>query len=162
MNTPRRTFLKRVLTTGGAIALSAIALPQSVMASWSEKAKKAFDAETVGNASNFLFDSDDVEKVIDGRKVSIKAPDIAENGAVVPIEVTANLERVESIAIFGDENPKPLVAQFNFPDPDNAVGWVKVRIKLARTSKVFAVVKADGKLYKAEREVKVTIGGCGG
>jgi sulfur-oxidizing protein SoxY len=161
MNTPRRTFLKRVLATGGAIALSAIALPQSVMASWSKKAKKAFNADTVGDASKVLFDSS-VQTVTDRRKVSIKAPDIAENGAVVPIEVMANLERVESIAIFGEENPKPLVAQFNFPDPDNAVGWVKARIKLARTSKVFAVVKADGKLYKVEREVKVTIGGCGG
>ncbi len=161
MNTPRRTFLKRVLATGGAIALSAIALPQSVMASWSKKAEKAFNADTVGDASNVLFDSG-LQTVTDGRKVSIKAPDIAENGAVVPIEVMANLERVESIAIFGEENPKPLVAQFNFPDPDTAVGWVKARIKLARTSKVFAVVKADGKLYKAEREVKVTIGGCGG
>jgi len=161
MNTPRRTFLKRVLATGGAIALSAIALPQSVMASWSKKAERAFDADTVGDASKVLFDSR-VQTVTDGRMVFIKAPDIAENGAVVPIEVTANLERVESIAIFGDENPKPLVAQFNFPDPDNAVGWVKARIKLAKTSKVFAVVKADGKLYKAEREVKVTIGGCGG
>ena len=161
MNTPRRTFLKRVLATGGAIALSAIALPQSVMASWSKKAEKAFDADTVGDASKVLFDSR-VQTVTDGRKVSIKAPDIAENGAVVSIEVMANLDRVESIAIFGEENPKPLVAQFNFPDPDNAVGWVKARIKLAKTSKVFAVVKADGKLYKAEREVKVTIGGCGG
>jgi len=161
MNTPRRTFLKRVLTTGSVIALSAIALPQSVMAYWSKKAEKAFDAETVEEAKKVLFDSAS-QTVTDGRKVTIKAPDIAENGAVVPIEVTANLERVESIAIFGEENPKPLVAQFNFPDPDNAVGWVKARIKLARTSKVFAVVKADGKLYKAEREVKVTIGGCGG
>ena len=161
MNTPRRTFLKRVFATGGAIALSAIALPQSVMASWSKKAERAFDADTVGDASKVLFDSR-VQTVTDGRKVSIKAPDIAENGAVVSIEVMANLDRVESIAIFGEENPKPLVAQFNFPDPDNAVGWVKARIKLAKTSKVFAVVKADGKLYKAEREVKVTIGGCGG
>jgi sulfur-oxidizing protein SoxY len=160
MNTPRRTFLKRVFATGGAIALSAIALPQSVMASWSKKAEKAFYADTVGDASKVLFDKEKI--VTDGGKVTIKAPDIAENGAVVPIEVMANLERVESIAIFGEENPKPLVAQFNFPDPDNAVGWVKARIKLARTSKVFAVVKADGKLYKAEREVKVTIGGCGG
>jgi sulfur-oxidizing protein SoxY len=162
MNTPRRTFLKRVLTTGGVIALSALALPQSVMASWSKKAEKAFNADTVGDASKVLFDSGVQKTVTDRGNVTIKAPDIAENGAVVPIEVMANLKRVESIAIFGEENPKPLVAQFNFPDPDNAVGWVKTRIKLARTSKVFAVVKADGKLYKAEREVKVTIGGCGG
>ncbi|EDN68140.1 sulfur/thiosulfate oxidation protein SoxY [Beggiatoa sp. PS] len=56
----------------------------------------------------------------------------------------------------------PLIAQFNFPEPENATGWLKTRIKMNETSNVVVVAKADGKLYVARRNVKVTIGGCGG
>jgi len=150
MNTPRRTFLKSIIATGGAMAIGA----HAVMADWPGK---AFRAGTVEQAIQALFESHDVKK---SDEITIEAPEIAENGAVVPIEVTANLPKVESITIIGEENPKPLIAQFNFAE--NAYGWVKTRIKLAETSNVIAIVKADGKLYKARRLVKVTIGGCGG
>jgi len=85
-------------------------------------------------------------------------PDIAENGKVVPIEIIADFPNVESITILSEKNPRPLVAQFNF----KVRGWVKTRIKMAGTGNVTVVVKADNKLYKTSRQVKVTIGGCGG
>ncbi|MCK5521721.1 MAG: thiosulfate oxidation carrier protein SoxY [Thiomargarita sp.] len=160
MNVPRRAFLKGVIATGGAMVLGSTLLPQSVMADWP---KDAFGAESIDETLKILFEkSGNVKNVTTSKEITIEAPNIAENGAVVPVEVTANFDRVESIVIIGDKNPKALVAQFNFPNPDNAVGWVKTRIKLGQTSNIVAVVKANGKLYMAKREVKVTIGGCGG
>ncbi len=154
MSIPRRTFLKGVLATSGVATIGTL-LPSAVMADWPIK---AFMADTVEDALEVLFESSDVETNSD--KLTIKAPKIAENGAVVPIEVTADLPNVESIAIIAEENPKPLIAQFNFAE--NAMPWVKTRIKMAKTSNVIAIVKADGKLYTAQSQVKVTIGGCGG
>jgi sulfur-oxidizing protein SoxY len=92
--------------------------------------------------------------------ISVKAPDIAENGAVVPVEITSSIAGTESITIFGEKNSLPLIAAFNFSN--GAQGYVSTRIKMGTTSNVRAVVKAGGKLYSAAKEVKVTIGGCGG
>jgi len=124
------------------------------MADWP---KKAFEADTVDDVIKALFESPDVEE---STNITIDAPKIAENGAVVPIEIVANFSKVDSITIIGDKNPVPLIGQFNFFD--NAEGYVKTRIKLGATSNVVAVVKAEGKLYVARRAVKVTLGGCGG
>jgi len=92
--------------------------------------------------------------------ISVKAPDIAENGAVVPVEITSNIAGTESIAIVGEKNSLPMIAQFNLSN--GAQGYVSTRIKMGTTSNVRAVVKAGGKMYTAAKEVKVTIGGCGG
>jgi len=159
MNVPRRAFLKGVIATGGAMVLGSSLLPQSVMADWP---KNAFGAESIDETLRILFGKSGGVRNVTHKEIAIKAPNIAENGAVVPVEVTANFDRIESIVIIGENNPKSLVAQFNFPNPENAVGWVKTRIKLGQTSNIVAVVKANGKLYMAKREVKVTIGGCGG
>jgi sulfur-oxidizing protein SoxY len=152
MSIPRRTFLKGVLVTSSAMAIGTSLLPPAVMADWPEK---AFLADTVEDALKSLFL--DVET---SDKITINAPAIAENGAVVPVEVTADLPKVESITVIAEENPKPLIAKFNFAE--NAESWIKTRIKMAETSNVIVVVKADGKLYTARRLIKVTIGGCGG
>jgi sulfur-oxidizing protein SoxY len=154
MNLPRRAFLKGVLATGGAMAFGTTVLPQAVMADWP---KAAFEAKTVDEALTALFASPDTEET---GKITIKVPNIAENGAVVPVKVTADLPKVESIAIISENNPVPLVAKFNFAD--NAEGYVKTRIKMGGTSDVVVVVKAEGKLYAARKNVKVTVGGCGG
>ncbi len=154
MNLPRRTFLKGVIATSGAMALGTAVLPPTVMADWP---KMAFEAKTVEDALMALFESPDVKET---DKIIIKAPSIAENGAVVPIEVTADLPNVESITIIGEKNPIPLIGQFNFTE--SVEPWVKTRIKMGETSNVVAVVKANGDLYVMRREVKVTIGGCGG
>lgn len=154
MNIPRRTFLKGVLATGGAMALGTTVLPPAVMAYWPEK---AFEAKTVEKALEALFKSDDVEETDD---ITIEAPDIAENGSVVPVKVTANLPKVESITIIAEKNTVPLAAHFKLAD--NAESYIKTKIKMGETSNVVAVVKADDKLYVARRAVEITIGGCGG
>ena len=151
MNQPRRSFLKGLLATSGAMALGTTVLPATVMADLPDRALESKPA-----------DLKIPEEITDDDIIKIKTPDIAENGQVVPVEVTTNLEKVESITIIAEKNPIPLVCEFNFPEPEKTVGWVKTRIKMARSSNVIAVVKADGKLYRASREVKVTIGGCGG
>ncbi|MEK8017182.1 MAG: thiosulfate oxidation carrier protein SoxY [Candidatus Parabeggiatoa sp.] len=158
MNLPRRTFLKGIFATGGAMALGTTVLPQNVMADW----QTAVEAESVTEAEKALFEGAEITEITDENVIAIKLPEIAENGQVVPIEVTTNLDKLESITILAEKNTVPLVAQFNFPDPEKTVGWVKTRIKIAKTSNVVAVVKAKGQLYAARRELTVTLGGCGG
>lgn len=92
--------------------------------------------------------------------VAVVAPDIAENGAVVPVEVTSHIAGTTSIAIVSEKNSLPLIAEFNFSN--GALPYVATRIKMGATSNVVAVVTAGGKTYKGHKEVKVTIGGCGG
>ncbi|HEY4371793.1 MAG TPA: thiosulfate oxidation carrier protein SoxY [Burkholderiales bacterium] len=87
-------------------------------------------------------------------------PEIAENGAVVPVTVVSKLPKTESIALLVEKNPNTLSAVFTLPagtDPN-----IATRLKLAETSNVYALIKADGKYYVAQREIKVTLGGCGG
>jgi sulfur-oxidizing protein SoxY len=88
------------------------------------------------------------------------APEIAENGAVVPISVATTLTDVTSISFLVSENPVVLVASYRIPA--GTVPGVANRIKMAKTSNVIVVVEAGGKLYSATKEVKVTVGGCGG
>jgi len=90
----------------------------------------------------------------------MKIPDIAENGAVVPVTVSTDLADVESISVVVDNNPTPLAASFDL-NP-KMVPVVSVRIKMGQSSNVRAIVKAGGNLYSTSKEVKVTIGGCGG
>ena len=87
-------------------------------------------------------------------------PDIAENGAVVPIAVESKLPKTQAIAILIEKNPSTLSAEFEIPagtDP-----FVSTRVKMGETSNVYALVIADGKYFHAVKEIKVTIGGCGG
>jgi sulfur-oxidizing protein SoxY len=93
-------------------------------------------------------------------KVRMDAPEIAENGAVVPISVTTSLPDVTSISILVAENPNALAASYRIPA--GTMPSVANRLKMAKTSNVIAIVEAGGKLYSASKEVKVTIGGCGG
>jgi sulfur-oxidizing protein SoxY len=93
-------------------------------------------------------------------KVKLDAPEIAENGAVVPISVSTTLPNVTSISVMVAENPYALAASYKIPEGTNAA--VSNRLKMAKTSNVVAIVESDGKLYSATKEVKVTVGGCGG
>ena len=90
----------------------------------------------------------------------VNAPDIAENGAVVPVGVQSKIPKTEMIAILVEKNPNSLSASFTIPEGTEAV--VSTRVKMGQTSNIHAVVKADGKFYFATKEVKVTLGGCGG
>jgi sulfur-oxidizing protein SoxY len=93
-------------------------------------------------------------------KVKLDAPEIAENGAVVPISISTTLPDVTSISLLVAENPNALAASYQIPA--GTMPSVANRLKMAKTSNVIAVVEAGGKLYSATREVKVTVGGCGG
>ena len=93
-------------------------------------------------------------------KVKLDAPEIAENGGVVPVSVTTTLDKVTSISFFVAENPFALAASYKIAD--GTLPGVANRLKMAKTSNLIAIVEADGKLYSATREVKVTVGGCGG
>ncbi|WP_040728042.1 thiosulfate oxidation carrier protein SoxY [Thiomicrorhabdus sp. Kp2] len=153
----RRSFLKGTLATGvAAVAVNAgLLTPSSVLADWNSK---AFSAKTTDDALNSVFGS---TSTADSGDIKLKAPAIAENGAVTPVTVDASgIDGVESIAIMASKNPMPLVCEYTFAA--GAIGYVSTRIKMGQTMNVIAVVKAGGKLLKAEQEVKVTIGGCGG
>src|SRR3954453_1009407 len=93
-------------------------------------------------------------------KVKMDAPEIAENGGVVPISVTTTLADVTSISFVVSENPSALAASYRIPE--GTVPAVANRLKMAKTSNVIVLVEAGGKLYSATKEVKVTVGGCGG
>jgi sulfur-oxidizing protein SoxY len=93
-------------------------------------------------------------------KVKLDAPEIAENGAVVPISVTTTLTDVTSISFLVSENPNALAASYRIPA--GTLPSVANRLKMAKTTNVIAIVEAGGKLYSATKEVKVTVGGCGG
>jgi len=96
----------------------------------------------------------------ESKDIQMTSPDIAENGAVVPFTVTSKLPKTESIALLVEKNPNMLAA--NFTIPDGTEPWINTRIKMGQTSNVIALVKADGKYYYTSKEVKVTLGGCGG
>jgi len=93
-------------------------------------------------------------------KVKLDAPEIAENGAVVPIAVATTLANVTSISFFVSENPNALAASYVIPEGTTPA--VANRLKMAKTCNVIAIVESGGKLYSATKEVKVTVGGCGG
>jgi sulfur-oxidizing protein SoxY len=93
-------------------------------------------------------------------KIKLDAPEIAENGAVVPISVSTSLADVTSIAFVVPENPNVLAAYYKIPQ--GTLPNVANRLKMAKTSNVTVIVEAGGKLFSAAREVKVTVGGCGG
>jgi sulfur-oxidizing protein SoxY len=152
----RRIFLRGSLAAGvtAAAAAAGLLVPGRVLAAWPAA---AFEAKTVDDALNELVGSASSEESGD---ITIKAPDIAENGAVVPVSVTTGLANVTSISIVAMNNPSPLTASFDLGP--GTEGYVATRIKMGKTSNVLAVVKADGKLYSTKKEVKVTIGGCGG
>ena len=90
----------------------------------------------------------------------VSTPDIAENGAVVPIGITSSIPKTESIAILIEKNPNMLAAVFDIPPGTDPA--ISTRVKMGQSSNVYALVKADGKYYVASKEIKVTLGGCGG
>jgi len=152
----RRNFLKGTLATSmvGVAVSAGLLTPKAVLAAWPES---SFAAKKVDDAVNSLLGS---AKTAPSSDIKIKAPDIAENGAVVPITVSTQMSKVESITLLVAENPQPLCC--NFELAPSAEPFVSTRIKMGKTSDVVAIVKSGGKLFSANKTVKVTIGGCGG
>ncbi|HUP94088.1 MAG TPA: thiosulfate oxidation carrier protein SoxY [Burkholderiales bacterium] len=146
MNPRRRTFLG---VTGGTAALLA---STRAFAAWN---KSGFEAKAANDAIKNLG----AANLIESKDIAITAPDIAENGAVVPVAVTSKIPNTQSISIIAEKNPFPLAATFDIAN--GAESYASVRIKMGQTSNVRAIVKADGKFYTSAKEVKVTVGGCG-
>jgi len=157
MDGKRRQALK---TGGGLTLLSLVAAAgwlrpdDALAAEWN---KAAFEAKTL----------DDTYKALGGAAPTqskdiafVSTPDIAENGAVVPIGITSSIPRTESIAILIEKNPNILAAVFDVPAGTEPA--INTRVKMGQSSNVYALVKADGKYYVASKEIKVTLGGCGG
>ena len=158
MDILRRTLLKGAGATGAlAAALSAGVLKPTQVLAAEEWNRTAFDAKDMSAALKGLGAS----TVTDSKDIAIKAPDIAENGAVVPVEIASNIPNTISIAVLAVKNPLPLTAAFDFSN--GAVPELQVRMRLAETTDVRAIVKTgDGKYFAAQKQVKVTVGGCGG
>jgi sulfur-oxidizing protein SoxY len=157
MNRGRR----KVVKAGGSLSLLALVSAagwlkpgDALAADWNKAAfeSKSMDEAYKAIAGGAPAQSKDI--------VFVATPDIAENGAVVPVGVTSNLPKTESIAILIEKNPNMLAAQFDIPAGTEAA--VTTRVKMGQSSNVYALVKADGKYFVASKEVKVTLGGCGG
>jgi sulfur-oxidizing protein SoxY len=119
--------------------------------------KSAFDAKNLNDTVKALGGMAATES----KDISfVNAPDIAENGAVVPVGVQSKITKTDMIAILVEKNPNALSASFNIPEGTEPT--VSTRVKMGQTSNVHAVVRADGKFYFATKEIKVTLGGCGG
>ena len=156
MDTKRRTILKGSLAAGtvGMAIGAGLLSPRTVLAAWP---KTAFEAKSVNDAIKNIAGGSQAESSGD---IKIKAPDIAENGSVVPITVSTTLSGVTQIAILAEKNPTPLTGSYELSPGTKP--FISTRIKMGKTGNVVAIVKAGDKLYSAQKEVKVTIGGCGG
>ena len=150
MNPKRRDTL-RLMAVIGLMASTGL-ISQAQAAEWN---KLAFEGKNLDEVLK-AFGGTAAEK---SGEVSLNAPDIAENGAVVPVGVSTTLKATE-IAIVVEKNPNALAAHFALPAGTEP--FVTTRVKMGQTSNVLALVKADGKWFLASKEVKVTLGGCGG
>ncbi len=155
MNNQRRTVLK---SCSGAALLSILAsagiiTPGMALAEWN---KAAFDAKSMADTLKALGAGTPTET----KDVQVTGPDIAENGTVVPVGVSATLPNVTMVAILIEKNPNALAASFTLPEGTEAN--VQTRVKMGQTSNFYALVKSGNKLFMATKEIKVTLGGCGG
>jgi sulfur-oxidizing protein SoxY len=149
---------RSVIKAGGAAALlaafgGALLRPGRVLAAWN---KSAFEAKSAVDAMRALG----MANAEESKAIEIRAPEIAENGAVVPIDITSNIPGTTSISVFIEKNPFPYTGTFDFAQ--GSLPYVHVRVKIGESSPVRVVATADGKHYTTVKEVKVTIGGCGG
>ena len=154
MNCKRRVFLKGTLAAGtvGVAVGAGLLTPSTVLAS----ARDAFQAESVADALRVAMGSASHSS---GNLV-VRAPELAENGAVVPISVESDLAGVTDVAILAAAANHPLTSSYKLSSGTKAN--ISTRIKMGQTSEIVAVAKVDGQLYSASQEVRVTVGGCGG
>ena len=151
----RRSFLRVAARCAAVTAFAATGLlrtTQVIAAAWN---KAGFESKAVADVMRSLGATDATQS----RDIVITAPDIAENGAVVPIEIISRIPDTQSISVIAEKNPFPLAATMSFTN--GAEPYAYVRIKMGQTSNVRAVVRAGNKFFTAVREIKITIGGCG-
>lgn len=156
MNCSRRTTLQMAggASLYGALVSIGLLRPGSAAAQAFDEA--AFKVSGVAATLKALG----ADGAVESKDVVIVAPDIAENGAVVPVSIRSGLPRTQAVALLVEKNPNALAGAYEMLD--GADPEVSMRIKMGQSSDVVALVKADGKFYMARKEVKVTLGGCGG
>ncbi|MCZ8015572.1 MAG: thiosulfate oxidation carrier protein SoxY [Limnobacter sp.] len=157
MNQNRRTMLKASsgMTVLGLAVAAGLIKPNEVFAA-AGYPEKAFNAKSLDELMKALGSNMPTES----KDIAVVAPDIAENGAVVPVGADSKLPKTTEISLLVSNNPSMMSAQFMIPAGTDAK--VNTRVKMGKSSDVYALVKADGKYYFAKKEVKVTLGGCGG
>jgi sulfur-oxidizing protein SoxY len=151
MHTTRRQVIKSTGAFGTLIALGLVTQQQAIAA----VDRAAFEVKSLADAFKAIGGTPAASD-----QVTVIAPDIAENGAVVPVGATSNLPNTTEIYLVVEKNPTPFSAAFEIPAGTEAT--VQTRLKMGQSTDVYAVVKADGKLFMAKKETKVTLGGCGG
>jgi len=157
MDLTRRTLLKGAGAGGALMAALAAGLLKPIAVFAADWNHGAFEAKETAATLKALG----ATAAADSKDLVLNAPEIAENGAVVPVDIVSKIPNTVSIAVLVDKNPFPLSASFDFAE--GAQPDISVRLKLSQTSNVKAVAKtADGKFYTVQKEVKVTVGGCGG
>jgi sulfur-oxidizing protein SoxY len=144
---------RKVLKMIAALAAAGVVPGELLAQDWN---KAAFELKGLNDAMKALG----AQSPVASDAIAIKAPEIAENGAVVPVAVESRLPNTESISLLIEKNPQPLAASFGIPAGTEAS--VSTRVKMGQSSDVYALVKADGKYYVAKKEIKITLGGCGG
>lgn len=153
----RRQFLKGGLSAALLTPLLGTGLLQPTRVLAAEWGKSAFTARNINDALKAYGSAG----ATDSRDIVINAPEIAENGAKVDIEITSNVANTRSLAIFAEKNPMPLCSVIEFSGP--ALPYLREQLKLSETTRIRVVAKTgDGKFHVAFREIKVTLGGCGG
>jgi sulfur-oxidizing protein SoxY len=157
MNSSRR----KVLQSTGGMAVMGLAVAAGLFkpgSAWAQDGwnKAAFSTKSLNDTVKAMGGASAAES----KDIQINSPDIAENGAVVPFTISSKIPKTEQVALLVEKNPNALAASFNIPAGTEP--WVNTRVKMGQTSNVIALVKADGKFYYTTKEVKVTLGGCGG
>lgn len=148
MKSDRRTVAKAL-----ALAAAGMLLPIRLLAArWN---KAAFEADDLSDSLRYIG----AGALVDSDRIHFKAPEIAENGSIVPIEIESRLPDTETIYVLAEKNPEPLVASYTFLP--GAEAFVATRIKMGESAKLMIVVKAGSRYFSTSRFVKVTIGGCG-
>ena len=151
LNQNKRAFIKNILSVFMATTLGCIS---KIFAAWPQD---LFNEKNSDQAIKLLIDRGEIRE---SDLITIKAPDIAENGGVVPITVSTQLDNVKNISILIENNPSPLTSSFVIND--QLTPYVSTRVKMAKTSNVIAIIATDNGNFRASRNIKVTIGGCGG
>ncbi|HEU0289308.1 MAG TPA: thiosulfate oxidation carrier protein SoxY [Burkholderiales bacterium] len=155
MNIMRRSFLKLAGSICALATVGAAGLLRSAEAWAAPWNKSGFESKALTDVLNSLGATGASES----KDIVITAPEIAENGAVVPVAVFSKIPNTQQISIVAEKNPFPLAATFDVAG--GGEGYVSTRLKMGQTSDVWAVVKAGGRYYVAKKEVKITVGGCG-
>jgi sulfur-oxidizing protein SoxY len=156
MNRQRRTALQHGASLAG-LMLSLGLMPGVARAQAAGFNRAAFDAKSLADVLKAIG----VGTPAESKDISLQAPDIAENGAVVPLGASTTLAGVKRILLLVEKNPNALAAVFDLSDGIDSS--VATRVKMGQTSNVYAVaITADNKVLFAQKEVKVTLGGCGG